>query len=308
MTWLLAIAAFTFLALTSDPFLSAANLRNILLQTTVMSLLVLGGSMVMMAGGLDITVENNITFTTAVAAWLMVDHYAASGWQLPAWAGIAASLTMGALVGVFQAVCILKVRMNPWMTSLSIGMIVQGIGTVMLAGSTLFPMPQAYRTLGIGKIGPVHLSIIVVLLIYLGTHALLTQRPLGREWYATGANRRAARASAIDTTKVVVLALIFGGVASAFAGWMWMGRTNAVAVGSSAGLTFEVIAAAVMGGISLKGGRGDVLRAWSGILLLTLISNGLNLNDVPSVYVPAARGLLFFLATVIDGFRTRSGF
>jgi ribose/xylose/arabinose/galactoside ABC-type transport system permease subunit len=161
--------------------------------------------------------------------------------------------------------------------------------------------------LGIGKVGPVHVSIIVVFLIYLGVHSMLTQRPLGREWYATGANRRAARASAINTGKVVVLALIFGGVASAFAGWMWMGRTNAVAVGNSAGMTFEVIAAAVMGGISLKGGRGDVLRAWSGIFLLTLISNGLNLNDVPAVYVPAARGLLFFLATVIDGFRTRRG-
>jgi ribose/xylose/arabinose/galactoside ABC-type transport system permease subunit len=101
------------------------------------------------------------------------------------------------------------------------------------------------------------------------------------------------------------MGFVFCGFMGVIAGWMWLGRTNSIDVSMARGVTFDVIAAAVMGGISMRGGRGNVLMAWSGILLLTLISNGLNLNDVPSTYVAAARGILIFLACLLDGLRNR---
>ena len=305
-TWLLAALAFVILAMTTKSFTNAVNLRNILLQTTVMSLLVLGAAAVMIAGYMDIAIEDKLIMATAVGAWLISPHPNASGWLLPSWLGVLVPIVVISIVGLIQATCILKLQMNPWMTSMSVAMIITGLGTILLHGAQLFPMPADYRRLGIGTIGPIHISLIVVLLFFVGAFFILTRRPLGREWYATGANARAARASGVNIHKIVTMALVFSGIMGAIAGWMWLGRTNAIDMTFGKGLTFEVIAAAVMGGISLKGGRGDVLRAWSGILLLTLISNGLNLNNVPPYWVAASRGMLIFLATLIDGLRTRA--
>lgn len=306
ITWVMAAGAFVFLAITCRPFLTLANMRNILIQTTVTSILVLGASVVIMSGGLDITVENTVMFTGAMSAWLMCNHPDASGLLVNPWLATVAGLALGILVGLVQAFCILRVKMNAWMTSMSVAVIINGLGLILLNGSTLWPMPEPYRQLGLAKIGPVHVSIIVVAVLYLFIHTILTQRAIGREWYATGANRRAARASAINTDKVMTLALVLSGLGGAVAGWMWTGRMNLIDTTMMNGLTFQVTAAAVMGGISLKGGRGNVLQAWSGILLLTLISNGLNLNDVPPAWVAFARGLLILLATFFDGMRNRS--
>ena len=145
----------------------------------------------------------------------------------------------------------------------------------------------------------------MVIVAYIIAHVVLQYTPFGRELYAVGGNRNAALASGVDPDRRIRHVYLISGVLAAFAGWMLAGRLTNVINNLGQGMIFEVFAAAVIGGISLQGGRGTMLGAFGGVLLLSAINTGLNLMDVSPFWIDSIRGMVILVAMLIEAQKVR---
>ncbi len=304
LAWVLSLVIFIVGSTTIKAFLYPANLRNILLHSTVVATLAIGTGVCLITGFFDMAQEAILILSATVAAWLCSSSSFASGWMLPVPIAILASLALAVALGALQGICITKLGMVPFITSLSLRIALLGIVLVILRQGSIAVLPASYRWLGVGQIGPLPAAIIVVLLLYMGIHWVLISTSLGRSVFAVGGNRQSAKNAGINDERIILYAFMLSGFAAGVAGWITAGRLNAANYQMSVNVTFEVIAASVLGGISMGGGRGNLLKAVSGVLVMTLIVNFLNLRHLDPWFVDLARGILIFTATVLDS-RTR---
>jgi ribose/xylose/arabinose/galactoside ABC-type transport system permease subunit len=172
-------------------------------------------------------------------------------------------------------------------------------------GNTIYHTPPLYNVLGATKVGPLPLPVIVVLIAFAIAHVVLSYTPFGRNLYAVGGNKEAARASGVDPDKRIRQVYIVAGLLAAIGGWMLAGRLRSVIPNLGEGMVFEVFAAAVIGGVSLNGGRGTMLGAFGGVLLLSTIGTGLNLMDVSELWLMPIRGVIILIAMFIDAQKVR---
>jgi len=300
LAWFLVVAVFVLGSTTLKAFLNPVNLRNILLHSTVVATLAVGTSICLITGFFDMAQEAILILTACVATWLCAESEFASGWLVSPWIAIIVSLGLGAGIGVLQGVCVTKLGMMPFITSLSLRIALLGIVLVLMQGGSLAPLPESYRWFGAGYLGPVPVPVAFVILLYPVAHWMLVKTPLGRSFYAVGGNRQSARNAGINDNRMIVLAFVASGVTGALAGWITAGRLNATNYQMSVNVTFEVIAACVIGGISMAGGRGNLLKSISGILLMSLIVNYLYLRHMSAWYVDLTRGIVLFFATFLD--------
>jgi ribose/xylose/arabinose/galactoside ABC-type transport system permease subunit len=181
----------------------------------------------------------------------------------------------------------------------------RGLMLVVPEGNTVYRTPDLFNVLGHNKIGPIPVPVIIVILAFIVAHVVLQYTPFGRKLYATGGNRQAALASGVNPDKRTRQVYIIAGGLAALAGWMLAGRLRSVIPNLGEGMVFEVFAAAVIGGISLQGGRGTMIGAFGGVLLLSAIGAGLNLMDVSEFWIGTIRGLIILIAMVIDAQKVR---
>ncbi len=184
-------------------------------------------------------------------------------------------------------------------------MTVLGFAILWLRGGTIYPLVQSYRFLGDGDIGNIPYSIALVIILYLLVNYILNNSAFGRSVYAVGGNPSAAKASGINVGRIIMLCFMASGFLAALAGWVLAGRMNSASTQLSSGIIFNVFAAAVIGGISLSGGKGNVIGAFGGVLLLVLINNALNLMNVSPYWVQVARGIVILFALFIDSVKLR---
>jgi ribose/xylose/arabinose/galactoside ABC-type transport system permease subunit len=154
-------------------------------------------------------------------------------------------------------------------------------------------------------IGKIPISVVAMLLVFALGHIVLNHRRFGRELYAIGGNRQAAVASGIDAEARIRQVYLLSGLLAAFAGWMLAGRVASIQVNLGQGYIFTVFAAAVIGGVSLQGGRGTMLGALGGVLLLSTIDRGLNLMRVSVFWIQVIQGLIIMVAMFLDAQRIR---
>jgi len=298
--WFLAIGVFVVGSFTLDSFLNPVNLRNILLHSTVIATLAVGTSICLITGFFDMAQEAILILTACVAAWLCAESELASGWMIAPWIAVIAALTLGTGIGLLQGICVTKLGMVPFITSLSLRMAILGSVLVLMQGGSLAPLPQSYRYFGAGYVGPIPVPVIFVIVLYVTAHWMLSRTPLGRSFYAVGGNRLSARNAGINDSRMVTLAFMASGLTGALAGWIQAGRLNATNYSMVSNITFEVIAGAVIGGISMAGGRGNLAKSVSGILMMTLIVNYLSLRHMSAWYMDLTRGIVLLLATFLD--------
>ena len=149
------------------------------------------------------------------------------------------------------------------------------------------------------------MPVIIVLIAFAIAHVVLSYTPFGRNLYAVGGNKGAARASGVDPDKRIRQVYIVAGLLAAIGGWMLAGRLRSVIPNLGEGMVFEVFAAAVIGGVSMQGGRGTMLGAFGGVLLLSAIGTGLNLMDVSEFWIGTIRGAIILIAMFIDAQKVR---
>lgn len=304
--WLIIIiiCAAAFL-LNPHTFLTLPNIRNILIQSAVLGVLVVAESLVLLVGHFDLSLESTMAFTAMFGAWLMGRAAPSSGWGLPPLVAVVAILTVGGLIGAFNAFLVVKIRMNAFIATLGMLILFRGLTLAFTSGRSIYGLPDGFTWIGSKSINNVPIGAVVMLLIFLSTFLVLRFRVYGKKLYAVGGNESVAFAAGIHTSRVIALAFIAAGVLSAIAGWILAGRLEASVAGMGQGIIFDVMAAAVIGGISLKGGRGYILDALGGVLLLGVIGNMLTLASVSPFWVDAVRGALIIAAMTLDTLRDR---
>jgi simple sugar transport system permease protein len=295
-------------AVLNSHFLTLSNMTGIGQQISALGVVVVGESLILLIGGLDLSLESTFGLAPMLAAWLLVPVAAAgSGLLLNPYLGIVILLAVGAAVGLVNGLLIVKGRLNGFIVTLGMTILLAGIQDGIVKGQAPFSLPTAFGYLGAAYIGSIPLSLIVTAVIFAGTGLFLRYHRLGRAIYAVGGNREAARAAGIKVDQVRIGVYVAGSILAAIGGLMEAGRVSSVAPtqGYGEGIIFSVFAAAVIGGVSLQGGRGNMVGAASGVILLGFVQNILDLENAPNYWIEAIDGgvILFalFLARVIGG-------
>ncbi len=287
-------------AFVNGRFLSSANLIDILGASSALALVVLAESLILISGKFDLSLESTVGLAPAVGV-LLVASQADRGWgvHLPVWLGFLCILLTGAIVGVINGALIVKLRLNAFIVTLAMLIVLRGLLVGVTKGNTLFSVPDAYLYLGAQTVGGVPVSVWLAIAIFIAAGVLLGHHRLGRAIYAIGGNRQAARAAGINVDAISFGVFVAGGVLASLAGLILAGRLGAVSANQGNGMIFTVFAAAVIGGVSLDGGKGTVLGAATGVLLLGVVDNLLTLAQVQTFWIQAIYGVIILLALAL---------
>jgi simple sugar transport system permease protein len=292
----------------SPAFFTVSNFAGIGQQSSALGVVVVGESLILLIGGMDLSLESTFGLAPMVAAWLIVPVAAyGAGTDLSPYLGILVLLAVGAVVGLVNGLLIVKGRLNGFIVTLGMTIVLAGLQNGIVKAQSLFNLPPAFGYLGAASIGQVPVSLIVAVVIFILTGLFLRYHRAGRAIYAVGGNPAAARAAGIKVERVKIGVYVVGSMLAAIGGLMEAGRVSAVTgqQGYGEGIIFSVFAAAVIGGVSLKGGRGNMVGAASGVILLGIVSDILDLAQVSNYWIEAIDGavILFalFLARVVGG-------
>jgi ribose/xylose/arabinose/galactoside ABC-type transport system permease subunit len=280
--WILLFMVFVLFGSLNKAFFSHLNILNVLFSSSLLGLLVVGESFTLITGNFDLSIESTLAMGALLGGWLTVRAGSpdnGAGWMLNHWVAIAILLAFGILVGWLNGFFITRMKMNNFVVTLSMLITLRGLMHLIPAGNTVYNTTMPYNS--------------------------LKYTPFGRSLYAIGANREAARASGINPEKRIHQVYIIAGFLAALAGWILSARITSIPPNLGEGMTFITMAAAVIGGISLFGGRGNMIGAFGGVLLLSSINAGLNMVDVSPFWISTVRGLIILFAMMIDAQKVR---
>jgi simple sugar transport system permease protein len=295
-------------AFASPAFLTVSNFAGIGQQSSALGVVVVGESLILLIGGMDLSLEATYGLAPMVAAWLIVPVSAYGlGTKWNPYLGILVLLVVGAVIGLINGLLIVKGRLNGFIVTLGMTILLAGLQNGIVKAQSLFNLPQPFSYLGAASVGQVPVSLIVALVIFVLTGLFLRYHRTGRAIYALGGNQAAARAAGIKIERIKIGVYVIGSILAALGGLMEAGRVSAVTgqQGYQEGIIFSVFAAAVIGGVSLKGGRGNMVGAASGVILLGIVQDILDLANVSNYWIEAIDGavILFalFLARIVGG-------
>jgi simple sugar transport system permease protein len=318
LIWLILIGVIVFFATQTDKFLTPINLRNILVAASVLGVLVVGQTFVLITGNFDLSSESTLGLAALVGLFLIVPAGSptwGSGQEISPYLAVVIILAMGAVIGWLIGALITHGKMNNFIVTLAMLIILRGamlrftngqaVSSIDSAPAQVFLWLGHETAFSLPWLGKVPVSVLVMLGTFLIAYVVLQFRPFGRELYAIGGNRAAALASGIDPEKRIRQVYMISGFLAAFAGWMLAGRISSVQSDLGQGYIFNVMAAAVIGGISLQGGRGSIVGALGGVLLLSVIDRGLNLMQVSVFWIQSIQGFVILIAMFIDAQKVR---
>jgi ribose/xylose/arabinose/galactoside ABC-type transport system permease subunit len=284
-------------ALLNPAFLTTGNILNILQQSSELGLVVIALSACLFTGHFDLSLESTVGLAPMVGGYLIVSaENGGSGAGVSVVIAIAVVFAVGLIVGLLNGFMIAKLKLNPFIVTLAMLILLRGVATGITNGTTLFEFPAAFTYLGTAEWLGVPVDIYVTGVCYVLAALFFRYHRLGRSLYAIGGNPTAARAAGIRVDRIVWGTYAVAGVLAALAGLLLAGRIQAVPTDLGQNMIFSAFAAAVIGGVSLNGGTGRIMGALTGVLLLGTISNMLVLAQVPTFWVDAAYGLIILIA------------
>jgi ribose transport system permease protein len=287
------------LSFATTGFASADNLLNVLRQASLLFLVASGLTLVVIGGGLDLSIGANLTLSACLAAAAIK----ATGQPL---VGVAVALATGAAIGLANGIIIVVLKVPAFLATFGMMWVVQGIAYWFMAGQVIFGMPPSFRPLGIGFFAGVPVPIwIMAAVIALGA-ALLWRSSFGREVYLMGANAEAARLSGIPVGRRRLQLYLLSGLTASLAALVYLARVNAAEPGIGEPLLLPAVAAVLVGGTSLFGGSGGLIGTALGALILMLIVNALNLLNVAAAWHPFVTGAIVMLAVLVDALASRN--
>ncbi len=303
---LLCVVVFVAFAPFAPGFTSPDNLANILVALLPLLLLATGQTMVLITGGIDLSVTASIGLSSIVGALVMGgDAGLLRGNPAAMPFAIAAMLGTGALVGFFNGACIAWLRMPAFMVTLTTTMFFSGLA-VWLAkkvvnAESIYNLPPAFLALG----NQTWLAVLAALLATLFAHLLLARTLLGRWLYTVGHNPRTSRISGVPVESVTVSAYMLSGLFAAMASIFLTARLETGSPNHGKALLLDVIGAAVIGGTSLFGGKGSILWTVYGVLFLSVLGNGLNLLNLSDFLITIIKGAVILVAALLDVWRNK---
>ena len=314
MIWFILLLVIAFFAwrVGLQSYLAPTNLINILIHASVLGVLTIGQTVCLLTGNFDLSAEGTMSFVIVLAAWLMLPYREMTlaqaggvGWELNPLIVVPLMLVVGLIVGLINGTLISRLNMNNFIVTLSMQLILRGLAMVLSMGAIMPGTPAMFNWLGGGRIGMIPVSVIFTLALYTLFAYILRSTRFGRELYAVGGNRDAALASGFNPKRLITYAYMLSGLLAAVAGWMLLGKLEVSVSTLGTGMTLETVASAVIGGVAMSGGVGTMWGAFSGVLLLSVVDNGLNLMDVDPFWVNGIRGLIILVALFIDAQKVR---
>lgn len=284
-----------------DPvFLTSQNLLNVLQAQTPLALVVLAEVIILLTGRLDLSLESTVGLAPAVAIALVIP--AANnglGTEWPVWAAIPLCLLVGAVIGMVNGLLVVRFELSAFIVTLGMLIVLRGLQIGLTGGRSLFGIPSSFLYLGSARWLGLPASVWICAVVFIAGIIALRSFRWGRALYAIGGNIDAARAAGIPVERVIWSALLVASTLSALAGLLLTGRLGSVAASQGDGMIFTVFAAAVIGGVSLAGGKGTVFGALCGVLVLGLVTNILTLGGVSAEWIQAIYGAIILAALVL---------
>ncbi len=299
VVWIWLIALVMIFGVFNEYFFTIFNLQNIMVQATVLGLLGLAVALPLLIAEIDLSIPANAGFSAAVGA------IAYSDWGLPWVIAMLLGLVVGTAIGFFNGWCITRLKMVALIETLAMMIILQGALLALTQGKTLNNFAEGYTWIGQVTIAGWPLMPIVFLLMLIIVGILLKNTVLGRSIYAVGGNPAASLSAGIRVNRVKIMTYTLSGFLAALAGFLLASWQMAITSNQGSSYLLYAIAAPIIGGISVFGGRGNVKGVLGGVLLLTVIQVGLAIVNVPSFYVGMIGGIMIFIAVAIDAIRVR---
>ncbi|SHE68630.1 monosaccharide ABC transporter membrane protein, CUT2 family [Marinitoga hydrogenitolerans DSM 16785] len=276
----------------SDRFLTVSNIINVFRQVSIQAVMAFGMTMVIISGGIDLSVGSIFALSAVIMASVLKTG--------SVFLGIVIALVVGALMGFVNGFIIAKGRIQPFIVTLATMAIGRSLTLVYTQGMPITGFPSTFRIIGRGYLFGMPYPI----LIMLGTFALIwfisSNTKLGLYTYAIGGNETAAKLSGVKVVKYKIIIYMISGVLSAVSAMLLTARLNSAQPTFGTGYELDAIAAVVLGGASLSGGKGSVVGTIFGALIMGIINNGLNLLNVSPFYQQAVKGIVILIAVLLE--------
>ncbi len=280
------------LSLLSERFLTSANLINILRQATINGIISVGMTLVILTGGIDLSVGSVLALSVTIGASLMKQGQ-------PVGVAVLAALAIGTLLGMVNGLMISRARIPPFIATLGMLTVARGLTLMYTQGQPITGLPASFRWIGTGVVGGMPVPIILTLLVFAAGWVFLSRTKYGAQIYLMGDNPTAARLAGVLTARMTVLVYAISGFCAALAGLVLVARLDSAQPIIGQGYEFNAIAAVVVGGTSFAGGEGGLGGTLLGTLLIETLNNGLNLLNVSPLWEQVVKGVVIALALLL---------
>ncbi|NWG17637.1 MAG: ABC transporter permease [Chloroflexi bacterium] len=287
------IVIFIFFSTQSPVFLTEANLINILQQSAINACIALGMTLVIISGGIDLSVGPTAATAAVFTATLMFTG-------TPVLPAVAVGFLIGVACGLINGLLIAKAKLQPFIVTLGTLSLYRSIALIYTGGNPILSVPPDFRAFFNGRMGNLPVPVIIVGVVAVIAWILLRRTPLGEYMLAVGGNEEAARISGVPVALTKISAYVISGFLASLAALILVGRLGAAEPILGNLWELDAIAAAAIGGASLMGGKGSIIGTLLGAIILGAMRNGLTLMNVQAFYQLLATGLIIILAMLVD--------
>jgi ribose/xylose/arabinose/galactoside ABC-type transport system permease subunit len=288
------ILIFVALSLISPAFLSVDNILNVLRQTSINGLLAMGVTFVILTKGIDLSVGSIVAFSGVIAASLAQDG------SMPIFVVILLGLIAGVLIGLVNGLVVARWNVAPFIVTLGMMSAARGITFVYSDGRPIPGLSQQFQFIGNGTFLGIPIPVIILLVVFIICSLLLNRTKIGRHVYAVGGNEESALISGVNVKKVKIFVYSISGLLAGLAGVILTSRVTSGLPQAGQAYELDAIAAVVIGGTSLSGGKGRLWGTLVGALLIGILNNGLDLLSVSAYYQLIIKGLIIVIAVMAD--------
>lgn len=290
---ILVVAIIAGMSLASPFFLSLANFRAIAIGMAPTAIIAIGMTVLLASGGFDLSVGSVLALASTIAALLLI-----MGTPIPV--AVAAALLLGAAIGLANGLVVTKIGVNPLVATLGSMSIARGVALVFTEGFSLTNLPPAFGWAGRADVLGIPLLLWVTLILVLVFDLAMRHGSFFRQIYYIGSNEKAARLSGLPVDRVRIIAYVLSGTLAALAGVLLASRLMSGTPTAGSALELQVLAAAVIGGASLRGGEGTILGAFLGVIFVALINNAMTMLAVSIYWQMIVTGTVLILAVALD--------
>lgn len=281
-------------SISSGNFLRINNILNILRQVAVISILTAGMTFVIISGGMDLTVGAYLGFTGVVLAKLM------KTFALPVPVAVIAVMLLTIILGIITGSLIVILNVSAIVITLGMMTVVRGLAYIISGGLPVYDIPDSIVFLGQGYVAGIPVPVIIMLLVVIIMGIILKYTYFGRYVYAIGGNIEAAKLAGVSVNKIIISLYAISAFLSSIAGTMLTGRISSGAPASGTGTEMDVVTAVVIGGVSVNGGKGSMLGAFLGAVIIGVLSNGLTILNIGEYYQQVVKGVVLIVAVAFD--------
>ncbi|MBN1451521.1 MAG: ABC transporter permease [Anaerolineales bacterium] len=283
-----------FFSIISPNFMTSRNIIIIIRQVSFAAISAVGVIFVMIAGGIDLSIGSQIVMTNIVLAIMLVD------WNLPLGVAIPLTLLLGTVLGTINGLLSVVLNVHPLIITLGTASIYKGLGYIFAQSRNIMGFPDSFRWFGQGYIGPVPVPIVIMIIIALIGSFILTRTYFGRFVFALGGNEEAARLAGVNINGMKVLLYAMCGFISGITSVLLLSRVFAGQTATGQGLEFDALTAALLGGVSFKGGEGTIFGLMTGILIIGVLNNAMQLASFPDFSQNVVKGAVLLIAVGFD--------